>query len=215
MTCQRSRGASGGWGGESRPNRGAQSPPCSPPSRLPGAFWEVRAEGREVLLHDRALGGLGSPAAKCQVPAVTPLGAAVPRCDLPRQGPGQRPACMWLWAAAPLSPGTRSSASRPSWTPGSWPSTEPGSEARTHRAGFGGWQTQQEVGGAKGEKTATFFPFLSRIHASHPAFKEEGVCLINSKAVEPAPEARGARLLAVGQAWRAAFCLSHLTSSAQ
>lgn len=80
---------------------------------------------------------------------------------------------------------------------------------------FGGWQTQQEVGGAKGEKTATFFPFLSRIHASHPAFKEEGVCLINSKAVEPAPEARGARLLAVGQAWRAAFCLSHLTSSAQ
>lgn len=48
MTCQRSRGASGGWGGESRPNRGAQSPPCSPPSRLPGAFWEVSAEGREV-----------------------------------------------------------------------------------------------------------------------------------------------------------------------
>lgn len=96
-----------------------------------------------------------------------------------------------------------------------WPSTEPGSEAGPTELDFGGWQTQQEVGGAKGEKTATFFPFLSRIHASHPAFKEEGVCLINSKAVEPAPEARGARLLAVGQAWRAAFCLSHLTSSAQ
>lgn len=158
MTCQRSRGASGGWGGESRPNRGAQSPPCSPPSRLPGAFWEVRAEGREVLLHDRALGGLGSPAAKCQVPAVTPPGAAVPRCDLPRQGPGQRPACTWLWAAAPLSPSTRSSASRPSWTPGSWPSTEPGSEARTHRAGFRRLADSAGSGRSQGRKNGNLFP---------------------------------------------------------
>lgn len=188
------------------------------------------------VTRERAKGGPGTraqTAGRGTHPALHPLGFQVPLGRRARRGgrsyrrtglpealahlrqvsgsrPGQRPACMWLPAAASLSPGTRSSASRPSWRPGSWPSAEPGPRPRpTELADSAG------SGRSQGRKMAAFSPFLSGIRASQPGFKEEGVCLINSKAVRPAPEAQGARLLAAGRARRAASRLSRLISSAR
>lgn len=156
MTCQRSRGASGGIHAQTA---GRRAHPALRPLGSQVPFGRRARRGGKFY----CMTGLSEALARLQ-PSVrfqrslTPPGAAVPHCDLPHPGPGQRPACTWLWAAAPLSPGIRSSASRPSWTPGSWPSTEPGSGAQTHRAGFRRLADSAGSGRRQGRKNGNHFP---------------------------------------------------------